>query len=90
MKSEIKTFVDLNDNGEVSPNIQRNTLKAILMGKIISLSSAIKKEKKLKKLESTLKDLEKAYADTQETQMLSKAKEVEKYVCFYFLLNQMN
>lgn len=33
VKSEIKTFLDLNDNGEVHPNIIWDTLKAVIQGK---------------------------------------------------------
>lgn len=54
IKSEIKTFLELNNNGEVNTNILWDTLKAVIRGKFISLSSVIKKEREgnLRRLEN--------------------------------------
>uniref|UniRef100_A0A3B4GYJ9 Uncharacterized protein n=1 Tax=Pundamilia nyererei TaxID=303518 RepID=A0A3B4GYJ9_9CICH len=60
IKAEIKHFLEINDNGQVNPNILWDTLKAVVRGKFISLSAALKKakENQLNGLENTLKDLE--------------------------------
>lgn len=82
VKSEIKTFLELNDNGEVNPNILWDTLKAVIRGKLISLSTAIKKAKgnKLKQLEDSLKELEKQHCQNQDPQTLSKIKEIRNQI----------
>ena len=73
IKSEIKTFLVHNDNGEVNPNILWDTLKAVVRGKLISLSTAIKKAKEhtLKQLESNLIELEKEHSENQASQILN-------------------
>uniref|UniRef100_A0A3P9CL64 Uncharacterized protein n=1 Tax=Maylandia zebra TaxID=106582 RepID=A0A3P9CL64_9CICH len=43
IKAEIKHFLEINDNGQVNPNILWDTLKAVVRGKFISLSAALKK-----------------------------------------------
>lgn len=40
-KAEIKTFIDLNDNGEVNLNELWDTLKGVVIGKLMSNSTAI-------------------------------------------------
>ena len=45
VKAEIQDFLRINDNGEVNPNILWDTLKAVVRGKLISLSAAMKKAK---------------------------------------------
>ena len=62
-----------NDNGEVNPNILWDTLKAVVRGKLISLSTAIKKAKEhtLKQLESNLIELEKEHSENQASQILN-------------------
>ncbi len=82
VKSEIKTFLDLNNNGEVNPNILWDTLKAVIRGKLISLSTAIKKEKenKLKQLENNLKKLERQHSEKQDPKMMTKIKEIRNQI----------
>lgn len=60
IKSEISLFLELNDTGEVSPPILWDTLKAVLRGKIIAISSFKKKNRnrKLEDLKNKLKELE--------------------------------
>ncbi len=43
IKEEISAYLEFNDNGEVSPPILWDTLKAVLRGKIITISSYKKK-----------------------------------------------
>lgn len=43
LRGEIQDFLDLNDSGEVSPTIFWDTLKAVLRGKIISITTHMKK-----------------------------------------------
>ncbi|KAF7642082.1 hypothetical protein LDENG_00264990 [Lucifuga dentata] len=59
LKGDIKEFINLNDNGEVSPGILWDTLKAVMRGKIISITSYIKRLKmqKLEDLQRRLKQL---------------------------------
>lgn len=45
LKEDIRDYLDLNDSGEVSPAILWDTLKAVMRGKIISITSYMKKLK---------------------------------------------
>uniref|UniRef100_A0A3P9LA26 Reverse transcriptase domain-containing protein n=1 Tax=Oryzias latipes TaxID=8090 RepID=A0A3P9LA26_ORYLA len=60
---EIEMYFEDNDNGEVSPTTVWDAYKAVLRGKIISLSSSLKKRKqdKLNQLTCQLKDLQKQH-----------------------------
>lgn len=49
LKKEIETYLDLN-NKEVSPGILWDTMKAVIRGEIISVSSYLKKKKIVKNL----------------------------------------
>lgn len=82
IKSEIKTFLEYNNNGEVNPNILWDTLKAVVRGKLISLSTALKKAKEhnLKQLESNLIELEKEHSENQNPQTLNKIKEIKNQI----------
>lgn len=59
-KEEISAFLEFNDNGEVSNPILWDTLKAVLRGKIIAISSYKKKNrnKTLDDLHNKLRELE--------------------------------
>lgn len=63
IKSEISLFLEFNDTGDVSPPILWDTLKAVLRGKIIAISSFKKKNrnKKLEDLKNKLKELERQH-----------------------------
>lgn len=63
IKSEISSFLEFNDNGEVSPPMLWDTLKAVLRGKIIAISSSKKKTRneKLETLKNKLKTLERQH-----------------------------
>lgn len=57
IKEEIKGFLEINDTGEVSAIIIWDTLKAVMRGKLISITSHLKRTKgqKLADLQSRLK-----------------------------------
>lgn len=60
MKKEIQDFLNTNDNGEVSPPILWDTLKAVLRGKIIAIASYKKRlrNKNMEDLQNKLRELE--------------------------------
>ncbi|XP_072114005.1 3-hydroxy-3-methylglutaryl-CoA reductase a isoform X1 [Mobula birostris] len=60
LRGEIKEYLDLNDTGETSPVILWDTLKAVLRGKIISITTHMKKinAQKLADLQGKLKQLQ--------------------------------
>lgn len=82
IKAEIKYFLEINDNGQVNPNILWDTLKAVVRGKFISLSAALKKakENQLNGLENTLKDLENRHKKTQSDQTLKQIQKIKKQI----------
>lgn len=57
IKKDIKEILEINDTGEVSPVILWDTLKVVMRGKCISLTSHLKKTKEQKciNLQSNLK-----------------------------------
>lgn len=63
LKFEIESYLEYNDNDAVSPVIWWDALKAVLRGKIIAISSTVKKLKKQKllDLEIKLKELHSIY-----------------------------
>ncbi len=60
LRGEIKDFLDINDSGDVSPTILWDTLKAVLRGKIISITTHMKKLQghRLSDLQGKLKQLQ--------------------------------
>lgn len=52
LKFEIDLYLEYNDNGEVSPVILWDALKAVLQGKITAISSNLKKLKKTENIRS--------------------------------------
>ena len=75
------TFLEVNDNREVNPNILWDTLKAVIRGKFISLSTAIKKEREanLKRLEGELKKLEE-HSENQKPQMMTAIADIRHQI----------
>lgn len=65
MIKEIETYIEENDNGEVSPPVLWDACKAVLRGKIIAKSAYLKKmkQRKLDTLQSDLKRLEREHED---------------------------
>lgn len=76
MKKEIKYFLDTNDNGEVSPVILWDTLKAVIRGKIIAIASYRKKlrSKKMEDLYKKLKELETKHKQSSAQNILEEIK----------------
>lgn len=68
VKLDINEYMDLNDNGEITPIILWAACKAVIRGKLIAYSSNLKKsrQKRLLELESELKQLEKDYKETRD------------------------
>ncbi len=66
IKNEYKKFLDTNDNNEVSPSILWDSAKVVLRGKIIALSSKLKKEREKDQelLEEQIKKLESEHKRT--------------------------
>lgn len=67
MKTEIKHYLEENDNGEVSPAVLWDACNAVLRGKIIVETALAKKlrQEKLIKLQVKLKELEGEHKSTQ-------------------------
>lgn len=66
MIKEIQTYIEENDNGEVSPPVLWDACKAVLRGKIIAKSAYLKKMKQIKldALQTDFKRLEREHKDT--------------------------
>ncbi|KAJ0033658.1 hypothetical protein NQD34_000765 [Periophthalmus magnuspinnatus] len=78
IKKEMKDFLDINDNGEVSPPILWDTLKAVIRGKIIAITSYKKKiqKKRMEDLQIDLKRLEKKHKQTPSSNVRKELKNV--------------
>uniref|UniRef100_A0A8C7WYM9 Reverse transcriptase domain-containing protein n=1 Tax=Oryzias sinensis TaxID=183150 RepID=A0A8C7WYM9_9TELE len=76
IKNTIKRFIEENDNGEVNPNILWDTLKAVLRGNLIAITSAQNKEKKDKYNQKVaiLNNLEKQHKQSQSQTILQQIK----------------
>ncbi len=72
IKDELENFLEHNDNGEVSVSTLWDTAKAVLRGKIIALSSKLKKEReKIQfELEESIKNLEQQHKRTKDDSIL--------------------
>lgn len=66
LDNEIKSYVEINDNEEVTPSTVWDALKAVVRGKIISITSNLKKlrRQKLQDLEIKLKRLQNEHKAT--------------------------
>lgn len=82
LKTEINTYLEINDNGEVTPNILWDTLKAVMRGKIISITSHMKKlrTQKLQDLESELKQLLRVHSHTSDAQTKQEIDKLRKQI----------
>lgn len=76
IKKEIQDFLDINDDGVVSPSILWDTLKAVIRGKIIAITSYKKKTKneKMENLQKKLKELENKHKQSVTTNVLEEIK----------------
>lgn len=76
LKKDILTYQNENDNGEVNPVILWDALKAVIRGKLIAKSAAIKKnrEEVYKKEKEKLFVIEQQHKTTQDPSLLPKIK----------------
>lgn len=51
LRERLKQYMDINDNGEVTPSILWDAAKAVMRGQIIQITSRIKKQREAKRLE---------------------------------------
>lgn len=82
LKVEIESYIEYNDNEEVSPVILWDALKAVLRGRIIAISSMVKKRKKQKllDLEKKLKELQKEQSSSPKNSLKSEILEIRKKI----------
>lgn len=82
IRREIKTYLELNDNGEVTPSVLWDALKAVLQGNIIAISSYEKKLRKerLINLEENLKELQRDHVETLNKETRLKMNKIKKEV----------
>lgn len=76
IKKEIQDFLDINDNGGISPLILWDTLKAVIRGKIIAIASYKNKTriKKMEDLQSKLRELEIKHKQSSTSNAFKKLK----------------
>lgn len=82
LKQEINTYLETNDNGEVTPDILWDTLKAVMRGKIISITSYMKKLRvqKLRDLEGELEQLQRVHSRTLDDQTKQEIGKIRKQI----------
>lgn len=80
LKQSLIEYLEINDNGTVTPPILWSGAKAVLRGKIIQISSRLKKLRleEQTKLENEIKLLEIKHKQTGTSDTLSKLKETRK------------
>lgn len=78
LKNENKTYLDLNDNGEVTASVLWDALKAVIRGKIVAATSHNKKlrKQKLQNLEGKLKQLQSDHVDTLNDEIKSNMMKI--------------
>lgn len=82
IKKEIKSCIEDNDTEEIKPTILWDTLKAVIRGKLIAITSQQKKLKQAAYLNLTdkLKNLETKYRNTRKTQLLQEVKTIKEEI----------
>ena len=82
LSAEINTFFELNDNGEVTPVILWDTLKAVMRARIIAITSSLKKirRQKLQDLETKLKHLQRVHSVTLDEKEKQEIKEIRNEI----------
>lgn len=77
IQQEWENYIKTNDNGSVTPSILWDAAKAVMRGKIISLTSRIKKQRELKriKIEKEIKRLEYQHKNTGNKNLLEQLKQ---------------
>lgn len=79
LKLEIQRYFKENDNDEVSPPVLWDACKAVIRGKIIAMTSFLKKQKQktLEALQKNLKELEKSHKQTPDENILQEIKKTK-------------
>lgn len=82
IKKDIKTYLEENDNGETNPAILWDALKAVIRGKLIAISSNLKKEKlkQYKLLSADLRQLEQRHKINIDQETQQQIKEVRQKI----------
>lgn len=86
IQQEFKTYLQNNDNGEVSPNTLWDAAKAVVRGKIIALTAFRKKEKqrRLVELQEEMKSLEISHTELKDPQILTRINKIKQDInCIY-------
>lgn len=80
LQNNLKEYINLNDVDNISPSILWEGCKAVMRGKIIAISSRIKKQRmqKQKTLEDTIKKLQNEHKQTQNKKVLIAMKEAKQ------------
>ncbi len=76
IKQNLKEYFQINDNGEVSPSILWEGGKTVIRGKIIEISSRLKRArlKKQRELENKIKELEREHKRTSDKSIFCELK----------------
>lgn len=82
IKKEIQDFLDTNDNGEVSPPILWDTLKAVIRGKIIAIASYKKKirNKTMEDLQNKLKEMENKHKQSPKLNNFDEIRQIRNEI----------
>ena len=82
IKEEIKTYLTENDNGEVSPVILWDALKAVLRGRLIAKTASIKKAKEetYRREKEKLTEIEHLHKRTGDPSLLPQIKEARNSI----------
>ena len=78
----MSVFLEFNDNGEVSPLILWDTMKAVLRGKIIAIASHKKRQRKkaLEELQQKLKNLESKYKNSSDGNTFQEIEKIRSEI----------
>lgn len=82
LKREIEDYLNFNDNGTVSPVILWNTLKAVMTGKVISITFYMKrlKGKRLVELQERLKQLLGTDSNNKNSTLKSEIRKIQSEI----------
>lgn len=82
IRIEIKRYLEENNNGEVDPSILWDALKAVIRGKLIAITSTLKKERiaHYEKLISELKQLELKHKHNANNEVVAQMGELRKEI----------
>lgn len=77
LKQSLREYFQLNDNGEITPSVLWEAGKAVLNGKMIEITSRLKKARleQQRELDSKIKQLESEHKRTSKKSILCELKE---------------